>query len=445
VTAPVTVGAAQSLAAADDTAWVSVTGGTAPGGLPALACGPVESGDQTPDVLIASNFPLRGGDEGATSRALADAIRWVIKDRGFRAGRHVVGYQSCDDSTAQTHAYEIRRCAANANAFAHASKVVAVIGPYVSYCAQLAIPILNRAPGGPLALVSPTNTDPGLTRGPPIAPKGTGVRGAPDVFYPTRERNYARVIARSDVAGAALAQFARDRGLSRVYLLEAEQADSRGAIADPFRRAAAKLGVGIAGSARYAVATGHAALAARVARARADGIVVDGSVYSGGALLMRGLFARLRADAMIMVGDQFNPRDLLEVAGREARGVYVATPEIRPGSGSLTRAADRFETDHGSAAHESFAMHAAEAAEVVLQAIARSDGTRASVLKALRSVRVEDGILGNFAFDRHGDMTPAKVTILRVTGELRRGLELPGPLEGAVVDRVISVGADISG
>ena len=147
-------------------AWVSVAGGTGDGTLPAAACTPVESGGATADVLIASDLPLQG-DGAEVTRGLADAIRWVLKDHGFRAGRHVVGYQSCDESTAQTGSYERRRCAANANAFARAEQVVAVIGPFSSFCAQLQIPILNRAPGGPLALVSPSNSDRGLTRGPP--------------------------------------------------------------------------------------------------------------------------------------------------------------------------------------------------------------------------------------------------------------------------------------
>ena len=80
-------------------------------------------------------------------------------------------------------------------------------------------------------------------------------------------------------------------------------------------------------------------------------------------------------------------------------------------------------------------LEAAQATEVVLQAIARSDGTRASVLRELRALEVEDGILGSFRFDRNGDITPSPVTIYRVTGKTG-----PGSLmEGGVVDRVIRV------
>ena len=89
-------------------------------------------------------------------------------------------------------------------------------------------------------------------------------------------------------------------------------------------------------------------------------------------------------------------------------------------------------------------MNAAAAAEVVLQAIARSDGTRASVLRSLRSLHVTDGILGTFTFAQ-GDISPARVTVLRVTGSTPKGVRLPSYLEGAAVERVIEVPASLSG
>ena len=70
-------------------------------------------------MIVASDMPLQG-PEAAEPRAVANAVRYVIQDHGFRAGDHVVGYQSCDDSTAQTGNTEQRRCAANAQAFAAA-------------------------------------------------------------------------------------------------------------------------------------------------------------------------------------------------------------------------------------------------------------------------------------------------------------------------------------
>ena len=74
----------------------------------------------------------------------------------------------------------------------------------------------------------------------------------------------------------------------------------------------------------------------------------------------------------------------------------------------------------------------------MLAAITRSDGTRASVLRELRATNVRDGLIGDFRFDRYGDVTPARFTILRMTADVPPGKRVPR-LEGAVVDRVIAV------
>jgi ABC-type branched-subunit amino acid transport system substrate-binding protein len=62
------------------------------------------------------------------------------------------------------------------------------------------------------------------------------------------------------------------------------------------------------------------------------------------------------------------------------------------------------------------APEAAQATEVLLDAIARSDGTRASVVEELFATKVENGILGSFSFDRYGDIVPAPVGVYRFEG-----------------------------
>ena len=54
-----------------------------------------------------------------------------------------------------------------------------------------------------------------------------------------------------------------------------------------------------------------------------------------------------------------------------------------------------------------FSITAAQATDVLLDAIAASDGTRASVTRNLFRVRVEDGILGSFASMRTATRPPA--------------------------------------
>jgi branched-chain amino acid transport system substrate-binding protein len=80
------------------------------------------------------------------------------------------------------------------------------------------------------------------------------------------------------------------------------------------------------------------------------------------------------------------------------------------------------------------AVYSAQAAEVVLDAVARSDGTRASVLDELFRTRVRDGLLGDFEFDANGDVSEPPVTIMRVTrgGSSNR----VASIDGGVVERV---------
>ena len=61
-----------------------------------------------------------------------------------------------------------------------------------------------------------------------------------------------------------------------------------------------------------------------------------------------------------------------------------------------------------------YSVTTAQAVEVLLDAIAASDGTRASVTEQLLKVRVKDGILGSFEFDANGDRTSAAVTMYRI-------------------------------
>jgi ABC-type branched-subunit amino acid transport system substrate-binding protein/DNA-binding beta-propeller fold protein YncE/predicted Ser/Thr protein kinase len=440
VTARTSTGTPQALAAGAGAAWVSVAGGTTRSALTIPACGDVASGGGKPDVLIASDLPLQGS-ESAGPRAIANAIRFVLERHRFRAGEHTVGYQSCDVSTAQTGGFEFRKCAANATAYGQAERLVAVIGTYSSFCAEVEIPIVNRAPGGPVAMISPANTGSNLTRGGPLA---LG-RGEPGVFYPTGVRNYARVAPREDLQGVAQAMLAKRLGLRQVFALYPSP-DWKTTHADPFVRAARTLGLVVAGSRPFdSEAKSYDALADRIARSGAQGVLLTGGLQDGGDRVLKALRTRLGTRIKIMVTDIFAPLPfVLERAGRAARGLYMSTTDAPPVERELTPAGRRFARDFGAyGTPEPYVLRAAQAAEVLLRAIARSDGTRASVLRELQATRVEDGILGSFHFDR-GDITPARIAILRVTGKTPPRTGLPDLFQGAVLDRVVTVPASLA-
>jgi ABC-type branched-subunit amino acid transport system substrate-binding protein/DNA-binding beta-propeller fold protein YncE len=448
VSARTSIGAPQAIAAGAGAAWVSAAAGTTEGALTGSACGEVVAGAGSPDVLIASDLPLQG-PTSADPRALEGAIRQTLERRGFRAGEYSVGYQSCDVSTPQTGGFEFRKCAANASAYASAKQLVAVIGPWSSFCGQVEIPIMNRAPAGPLAVISAVSSHPGLTRGGRLAQSGSlGPQGEPREYYPTGVRNFLRLSPREDLQGVANAMLAKELGLRRVYAVHERSEGPKVVYTDPFRRAARLLGVEVAGAAAFdRDAKNHDALAERVARADVQGVLIADTWDYGAASVLKALRARLGPRTVMMGVEPIGPvANLLDLAGPAARGLYLSSLDVPPADRKESPAGLRFARDFGALDSPVYGvLPAAQATEVVLDAIARSDGTRDSVLDELRGTEVKDGILGDFRLDRYGDITPAQVTIFRVTGSTPPGAAVFEWFQGSVVDRVMTVPKKLSG
>jgi ABC-type branched-subunit amino acid transport system substrate-binding protein len=164
--------------------------------------------------------------------------------------------------------------------------------------------------------------------------------------------------------------------------------------------------------------------------------VLGTAISEGGEDLIAALRKRLGSRVTLLAGDSFYEPDTLRDLGRPADGLYIAWGGRLPADPDLTPAAQRFVRDFGVTADEVGVLEAAQATETVLAVIARSDGTRASVLTELQNTREQDSLLGDFAFDRYGDMTPAQFTVLQVTGTRLR------PASRLVVNRVIAVPTD---
>jgi ABC-type branched-subunit amino acid transport system substrate-binding protein len=185
------------------------------------------------------------------------------------------------------------------------------------------------------------------------------------------------------------------------------------------------------------------AVAARVVRARADGVFVTGPLDTGTGAMIKALRRRLGGEARILAGVTATPvPELLRYAGRAAVGMYIVTNA--PPYDALTkpgkRWVERFAGSEQGRGVGAYAPMAAQATEVMLAAIARSDGTRAAVTRELLRTRVKDGILGDFSFTPVGDVTPARIAVLRVLGPAAAASGTLQPdYAGAVVDRVVTV------
>jgi branched-chain amino acid transport system substrate-binding protein len=383
--------------------------------LPAASCGAIRyEGEGDPDFLIASDLPLQGANRALTTE-MADAIEFILKERDWKAGDYNIGYQSCDDSTAQAGSWDSAKCSSNARSYANNQDVIGVVGTFNSGCAKLEIPVANRAPDGPLAMVSPANTYPGLTIGGP----GTE-SGEPDNYYPTGKRNYARVVWNDQFQGAAGAQLAKDLGLKRVYVLTDKETYGNG-IANLFVRYAKKLGIATVPGQPQAWdknATSYEAIASRVEASGADAIFLGGIICNNGGKLIKDLRAGAGPDVKILGPDGWTPiTATVQGAGQAAEGMYITQPGIPPEQlkGAGKEFVDGFTAEVGHAP-DPYTNYAAQAAQILLDSIAESDGTRPSVAENVTNRDVPDGILGNFKIDENGDTTLGTVAVFTVKG-----------------------------
>jgi DNA-binding SARP family transcriptional activator/ABC-type branched-subunit amino acid transport system substrate-binding protein len=372
-------------------------------------CSPLQyEGAGSPERLIVADLPLQPGVLATTS-PMVDAMTLALERRDYKAGPYHVGLQVCDDAVPGSVAFDPETCVANAHNYVENPSVIGVVGPFSSNCAMLEIPILNRAPGGPVAIVSPSNTYVGLTR-----PTPASSSDEPGVYYPTGQRNYARVIPPDDVQAAADAIVARRLGVKRVYALEGGYPQNV-AIVDDFIRTARRLGIAVAGRGSLdAGESSYAPLAAEIARTGADGVFLGTASDPDSVRLLRDLRVRLGPTVQFIATDGFDPTTAV-LAGAAGEGMTTSQPG--PSNDHLSGEGKQFVASFSKrfgAEPTRFAVSAAQAIDVLLDAIARSDGTRASVTRNLFTTRVPSGILGSFWITPTGDTTLNAVAIYRI-------------------------------
>jgi branched-chain amino acid transport system substrate-binding protein len=376
--------------------------------LPASSCSAIQNAGG--NLLIASDLPLQGSGRTQTSQ-MTRAIKFIFARHGWKAGKYTLAYQSCDDSTAQAGKWDSGKASANANAYAQNSSVVGVIGTFNSGAAEIEIPILNRAPNGPIAMVSPANTYVGLTHG------GVGTAaGEPGKYYPTGKRNYARVVAADDYQGAADAILTKSLGIKKIFILNDKEAYGLG-VATNFKNAAAKLGLKIVGFTAWdGKASSYEALAVKIKASGATGVFVGGLVCENGGKVIKDIKGGAPG-VQIILPDGFTPLSAtMQQAGSAAEGAFVSVAGLP--NESLKGAGAKFVKDFTKAdkrAPDPYSVYAAQAAEALVGAIAQSNGTRSDIAKQLFRINLKNSLLGTLHFNANGDVTANPVTIYKVT------------------------------
>ena len=391
-------------------------GGSAPEALPSSSCTAIEyEGDGNPDYLLVSDLPLQGASRTQTLQ-INDAIRYQLKAADFKAGDYKIGFQSCDDATAQAGKWDSGKCSQNANAYAANDKVLGIIGTFNSGCAAIIIPVVNQAPDGGIAMLSPANTYVCLTQGGPGCDKTE-----PDKYYPSGTRNYARVVANDAYQGGANAEFAKAQGIKKVYILNDKEAYGLG-VATNFQNAAKSLGIEIAGFSAYdPKASSYEATFKKIQATGADGVFIGGLICENGAQLIKDKVAVLGPNdgaVKLLTPDGFTTQQTIDDAGSASAGMFmsVAGQPIDKFQGAARTFAANFSKDYlNGKTIDPYAIYGGQAATVMLDAIGASDGSRSDVISKMFATKVDNGLLGSFSFSADGDPEGATGAVVAIT------------------------------
>ncbi|MCY7301583.1 MAG: branched-chain amino acid ABC transporter substrate-binding protein [Thermoleophilia bacterium] len=380
-------------------------GGGAPEALPSSSCTAIEyEGDGDPDYLLVSDFPLQGAARSQTLQ-INDAIRAQLKAINYKAGDYNIGFQACDDATAQAGKWDSGKCSQNANAYAANDKVIGIIGTFNSGCAGIIIPVVNQAPDGGIAMISPANTYVCLTQGGPGCDTTE-----PGKYYPSGTRNYARVAAPDSYQGAANAEFAQAQGVKSVYILNDKEAYGLG-IATNFRGAAESVGIKIAGFEAYdPKASSYEALYKKIEATGADAVFLGGLICENGAQLIKDKVAVLGpndGDVKLLTPDGFTLQQTIDDAGAASRNMFMSVvgQPIDSFKGKAEEFITKFKADYTNGRPvDPYAIYGAQSAEVMLSSIAASDGSRSDVIKQMFAYQNDNSLLGGISFNADGDI-----------------------------------------
>jgi branched-chain amino acid transport system substrate-binding protein len=389
----------------------------------AIGCGGGGSGGSGggggPTAKIVSDLPRQGANRAQTT-TMVNAINLAIDERNGKAGDIKIEHESLDDATAQAGQWDAAKCAENAQSAAQDDQIIGWIGPFNSGCAAVEIPILNEAG---LAMISPANTYTGLT-------KPTPDKSEPDKYYPTGERNYARVIVTDVQQGQAGATFMADEGVKTVYILDDKETYGKG-VADEFQQAAQDLGIevlgreGIDGS-----APNYRSLMNKIAAADPDAIYFGGIIENNAAQLVKDkIGAGMSNQEVTFVGpDGIFVDTLITQGGNSVEGIYTSFGGIPPEKlGSAGQDfIDKYEQNYDDAV-QPYTAYAYEAANVMLDAIERASKDaggdvpdRKAVIEQVFATQDYQGVLGPWSFDNDGDTSLTKLSIQEIEdGEFR--------------------------
>ncbi|HEU0028491.1 MAG TPA: branched-chain amino acid ABC transporter substrate-binding protein [Ktedonobacterales bacterium] len=365
-------------------------------------------------IKIATDLPVSGTDASVGLPTQYGADLAISQNQDLGGGYTLQVVHKNDEGTTGA---DPTIGAANIRALLADPQVMAVVGPFNSGVAVAEIPVANT---GGLVLISPANTNPGLTKEQYAAARGINFAQ----LHPAGSKEYYfRVPATDDVQGKVDAQIAAGDPINAKTAFVVDDSTTYGAgLADFFKTNFTSGGGTVAGS--HSITPQEVSslnsLAATIIAAKPDVVFYGGVTSQGGGALKRALVAGGYTGPLVGGDGIADDPSWITTAGANASANTYGTVAA-PDPASLTSGdAAKFKTDYAAFAQGksdsdllpySAAAYACATIEIAaIKAVIKSGKapTRAAVRDYIAG-NTFPTIIGNISFDQNGDNAGDKV------------------------------------
>ncbi|HEV2237486.1 MAG TPA: branched-chain amino acid ABC transporter substrate-binding protein [Ktedonobacterales bacterium] len=373
-------------------------------------------------IKICSELPVSGADTSSgkpTENGVALAIK-LANDKKTIPGYTLVHVPYDDVGPSGTH--DGPTGATNIRAAIGDALIAACVGPFNSAVAQAEMPLANYAP---LALISPSNTNPSLTK-PSYGALGT--------LRPTNKVTYFRVSTTDDKQGPANADYLyKTLNLRNVYIIDDTEVYGKG-IADTFQAEWTTLGGKVLG--RVGLDKTHTDFKPELTAAAAlhpDVIYYGGTDSDGGTLVRQQMGSVSGLENTVYAGgDGLDTDSFAKTTGAAGNGTIATVASVNP---SLLPTFTNFKADFtkqypNASDYGDYSANAYDAANIEIQAIkaALANGAhnakdandraganvfRQAVIDQIAKTNYQ-GVTGKTSFDANGDTTNRWISIFKL-------------------------------
>jgi branched-chain amino acid transport system substrate-binding protein len=407
-------------------ALLAILFGSSHGASPAADVGPktdpataqTPSSAQPERIIIVSSLPRTGNARQQTD-SIVNGVRMALDEVKSRVGDFRIEYLDWDDATASAGNWTPEQEASNAKEAASKPDVMVYIGPYNSGAAKNSMPILNRAG---LLMISPANTAIGLTKPNPDDPD------EPDAYRPTGKLNYVRVCPTDDLQGPLGAEWAKEMGVKRVFVLDDHEVYGRG-LAILFAEHCEEIGIEVVGQDSVdSRSLEFRPLMTAIKAKNPDLIYFGGTTQSKGGQIAKDMVA-VGMNAKLMVPDGCMESAFIESAGaKNLNDRCFVTFGGLPSEAFVEKDDPDFFAKHKeqkafvdaylkrfAKLPEAYAVYGYEAGKVAIEAIRRAGKKdRAAIVDACLGIKEFHGALGTWSFDKNGDTTLKRLSGIKV-------------------------------